>query len=228
MKPFATSAQAPCCHGFTLLELMVSTALIGIIMSVLLMATSTSLSMWRSSEDKISVDREGRTAAALMSEDLRNMVAIPGINAEFRNPGGGGVFMEFFVLKPQDYQDAEAGNVGDVCFVQYRLQDNAIQRGLVESKASFDAIRGGGKPTVPGDQFEMLATNVRNVFFTTYKPDGTLDATAPEYGMVSLSVELLDAQDMENLRLNEQLIDTDKNPRGSKQFFQITSRIPRP
>jgi len=216
--------SAPRCRGFTLLELMVSTALIGLIMSVLLMATSTSLTMWRNSEDKISVDREGRTAAAFMADDLRNMVAIPGINAEFRNPGGGGTFMEFFVLKPQDYQDAEAGNVGDICFVQYRLQGNAIQRGLVESKATFDAIRGGGKPTVPASQFEMLATNVANVFFTTYKPDGLINAAAPDYGMISCSVELLDAQDMENFRINPQLKETS----NSKQFFQLTARIPRP
>ena len=228
MSASAATPSRASCRGFTLLELMVSTALIGIIMSVLLMATSTSLSMWRSSEDKISVDREGRTAAALMSEDLRGMVAIPNLNADFRNPGSGGNFMEFFVLKPQDYQDAEAGNVGDVCFVQYRFGDNAIERGLVESKATFDAIRAGNKPTVPGDQFEVLATNVRSVFLTTYQPNGAINASAPDFGMVSLSVELLDAQDMENLRINEQLIDADKNPRGSKQFFQITSRLPRP
>ena len=101
--------------GFTLIELLVSSAIIGVMMMILLSATSASLGMWRGAERRIAVDREGRTGMALMADDLANMMVITAVQPKFSPPDANGVFMQFPVLRPLDYQEQQgATNVGDV------------------------------------------------------------------------------------------------------------------
>jgi prepilin-type N-terminal cleavage/methylation domain-containing protein len=158
----ARGARTPCA-GFTLLELLVSMAVMSIVILVLLQTTAASLSLWRISEGKIAAGREGRGAIQLIDQDFKSMI-VP-TNAALQPVLVGNTGFRFLTLKPGDFQDtaAEAGNVGDVCFVEYRIEDNAIVRGSVDSKLTFEALT-NTPPTFPTNPanltFHVVATNV--------------------------------------------------------------------
>jgi hypothetical protein len=173
--------------AFTILELLVSCAILGIVMFVMLAAVDTGMRLWKTTEDKIQIDREGRIALSQISQDLKNMINPPSPTpqAVFINmPKDGEIFMRFLVLKPTDYQSKEAeapGNVGDVCYVQYRLQDQKILRGFVDSQATFEALKNGNFPTVGTDVEELLAVNVKRVVVKTQDINGNYeDAFTPQ------------------------------------------------
>jgi prepilin-type N-terminal cleavage/methylation domain-containing protein len=146
--------------GFTLLELLVSMAVMSIVILVLLQTTAASLSLWRISEGKIAAGREGRGAIQLIDQDFKGMI-VP-TNAALQPVLDGDTGFRFLTLKPRDFQDTAtaAGNVGDVCFVEYRIEDNAITRGSVDSKLTFEALT-KTPPIFPApSKFHVVATNV--------------------------------------------------------------------
>ncbi len=157
-------------RGFTLLELLVSMAVMSIVLLVLLQTTSVSLNMWRASERKISAGREGRGAIQLIDQDFKGIIAPT--NTALRPALVGNTGFRFLTLKPLDFQDTNtaAGNVGDVCFVEYRFTNNAIERRSVDSKLTFDALT-NGTPSFPTNTntitFHIVATNVIDAVWAT-------------------------------------------------------------
>lgn len=154
-------------RGFTLLELLVSMAVMSIVLLVLLQTTSASLNMWRASERKISAGREGRGAIQLIDQDFKGIIAPT--NPALRPALVGNTGFRFLTLKPLDFQDTNtaAGNVGDVCFVEYRFANNAIERGSVDSKLTFDALTGGSPAFPSPSTFHIVATNVIDAVWAT-------------------------------------------------------------
>jgi prepilin-type N-terminal cleavage/methylation domain-containing protein len=146
--------------GFTLLELLVSMAVMSIVILVLLQTTAASLSLWRISEGKIAAGREGRGAIQLIDQDFKGMI-VP-TNAALQPVLVGNTSFSFLTLKPQDFQDttAAAGNVGDVCFVEYRITNSAIMRGSVDSKLTFEGLTNSPPIFPTPSQFHVVATNV--------------------------------------------------------------------
>lgn len=210
--------------GFTLIELLVSSAIIGVVMAILLSATSASLGMWRGAERRIAVDREGRTGMALMADDLANILAITSVPPKFGPPDASGVFMQFPVLRPIDYQEQGAGNVGDACYVRYRYDSGQkkIYRSHVDSKATFDSLKGGSPPSASA--YEVLADNITEVNVNTYDDQGKSGAAATNTNTVDLSIGVVDKQEMENINRGIALPDS----KTSKQYFSFNVALPRP
>ncbi len=210
-------------QGFTLLELMVSTAVIGIMMMVLLSATSAGLGIWRSAEQRIVIDREGRNALSLIAEDLDNILVLP---APAPQPRFGHwddyVFMEFPVLRPLDYQDPAEANNGDVCYVRYRYNydEKQLSRSHVDSMETFDALRNGNTP--PPGRFEVLADNITDLTVNTYDADGQRTTDPASVRTVSLSVGVMDKQEVANLERGLSLTEA----KSSRQYFSVNAFVP--
>ena len=210
--------------GFTLIELLVSSAIIGVMMMILLSATSASLGMWRGAERRIAVDREGRTGMALMADDLANMMVITAVPPKFSPPDANGVFMQFPVLRPLDYQEQQgATNVGDVCYVFYRYDSGQkkILRSHVDSRVTFVSVNLGSAPAASG--YELLADNVTEVNVNTYDDQGKSGTSATNTNSVNLSVGVVDRQEMENINRGISIPDG----KTSKQFFSVTFAVPK-
>lgn len=203
--------------GFTLLELLVSSAVIGMLMMVLLGVTSTSLNLWRGSEEAISVDREGRTAMALLSQDLANIVIPSGdLRPEVDEATNAAAPLRFLTTKPLDYQDTDDGDVGDVCFVEYRVRNNALLRGFAGSAKTFAALP--DFPDVPDNEFEVLATNVLQFKVWQWDRDGKPLAGGAPAATMDVRLEVVDAKDLDNFRRNPALLSA-QGYRSRKYFF---------
>ena len=215
--------------GFTLIEVLVSSAIIGVMMMILLSATSASLGMWRGAERRIAVDREGRTGMALMADDLANMMVITAVPPKFSPPDTNGVsdtngvFMQFPVLRPLDYQEQGATNVGDVCYVFYRYDSGQkkILRSHVDSRVTFVSVNLGSAPAASG--YELLADNVTEVNVNTYDDQGKSGTAATNTNSVNLSVGVVDRQEMENINRGISIPDG----KTSKQYFSVTFAVPK-
>jgi prepilin-type N-terminal cleavage/methylation domain-containing protein len=211
--------------GFTLLELMVSSAVIGMLMMVLLGVTSTSLNLWRGSEEAISVDREGRTAMALISQDLASIL-VPVEKAsrpEVDESTNAAVPLRFLTTKPADYQEPDKGDNGDVCFVEYRFRDNALLRGFAGSSNTFDKLP--DFPVIPDEDFEVLATNVLQFKVWQWDREGNPVTDEAVAATLDVRLEVVDAKDLDNFRRNPQLLEAQGYK--SRKYFFTRHAVPR-
>jgi prepilin-type N-terminal cleavage/methylation domain-containing protein len=209
-------------QAFTLLELLVSAAILGIVMMVLLVSASTGMSLWRSTEQKVAVEREGRTAMHIIAQDLAGIVNMtnPGLQPFFDAERDASTPLRFLTLKPVDYQDDPARDTGDVCFVEYRFANNALTRASVDSAATFAALREGRLPD--NDlEFEMLATNILQFRVWAWNGAGQ-PATGSDVRAVDYLMEVVDAKGLENFRLNPNL------PLLGQQYFSGRGAVPPP
>ena len=209
-------------NGFTLLEVLVSSALLGIVMMVLLTSASTGLSLWRNTEKRVSVDREGRTAMHLISEDLAGVLNFTNtsLQPQFDTDSNAVTPMRFFTVKPADYQTNPAVDVGDVCFVEYRFESNALTRASVDSEATFQAISNNVMPT-NNLTFEVLATNLLQFRVWAWNASGS-PATGSAARAVDYLMEVVDQQAMENYRSDPNV------PLTGQQFFSGRAAVPSP
>jgi type II secretory pathway pseudopilin PulG len=157
-------ARKPAVLAFSLLEVLVASAILGIVMMVLLSTLTTSLSLWRNTESKSLADREARAAEMWIKQDLANVYM--GTNANLwprTNNSGGNFFLQFLTLNSPDYDPA---SLGDLIYVEYSLApaSNAIMRFAMSGQQTFDTILKAGnfnprrRPTLEGAQ--LLAANV--------------------------------------------------------------------
>jgi prepilin-type N-terminal cleavage/methylation domain-containing protein len=175
--PHQTSSRS----GFTILEVLVASAIMGIVLFVLVSSANTTLSLWRDSRDKIAVNQEGRTGVGILDWDLKNI--FQPANVSFRpnlsSQGNAETPLRFLASFPSDFQKdpnpANADSVGDVCYVEYRFQDYALSRALVDSKRTFDALSNPNPqfPTVNDEDFELVATNLYQFKVWGYQADKT-------------------------------------------------------
>jgi prepilin-type N-terminal cleavage/methylation domain-containing protein len=225
MKTSAARSIAASSRGFTLVELMVSSAVIGMLMVVLLGVTSTSLNLWRGSEEAIAVDREGRTAMSLLAQDLANMV-VPTRDPrpDVDEATNAAVPLRFLTVKPADYQGASDGDSGDVCFVEYRFRDNALFRGFAGSAETFAALP--DFPDVPDDEFEVLATNVLQFKIWQWDQDGKALAAGTPAATLDVRLEVVDAKDLDNFRRNPAIVEAQGFK--SRKYFFTRHSVPPP
>ncbi|MFZ4484574.1 MAG: PulJ/GspJ family protein [Chthoniobacterales bacterium] len=157
------------CHrrpaaAFTLIEVVVSSAILALMMAILLSSMSASLSLWRVTEGKISADREGRSGHLLLAQDLANAVVPTNTSGPSTNLWpqitAGGTKLGFLTLRSADYQDAASGDVGDVCYVEYLVQSNGLYRRFVGSKDTFASVKNNQLPTGNAVTFQLLADNI--------------------------------------------------------------------
>lgn len=148
--------------GFTLLEVLVASVVLAIVMAILLGTLTSSMSLWRTTEGKLSTDREGRSSELLLAEDLGRAV-MPGNPRLWPRTNNG--YLQFLTLKPLDYQDDPASDFGDVCFVEYFVDstNNALKRSFWGSRETYDNIIQAGQFPSPGadkNREQLLATNL--------------------------------------------------------------------
>jgi prepilin-type N-terminal cleavage/methylation domain-containing protein len=208
-------------RGFTLLELLVSSAVLGIVMMALLASASTGLSLWRNTEQKVSVDREGRTAMHILSDDLAGVINLStaALQPQFDTRRDAATPLRFLTLKPRDYQLGEA-DLGDVCYVEYRFVSNAVSRASVDSSATFADMSEGKLPT-NNLQFEVLATNVLQFRVWAWDAAGS-PAAGSDARVVDYLMEVVDAKGLENFRRDPNL------PLIGQQYFSGRGAVPPP
>jgi prepilin-type N-terminal cleavage/methylation domain-containing protein len=161
MRP-PDQARPAAAAGFTVLEVLVASAILGIVMMVLLSTLTTSLALWRNTENKALADREARGAELMLVEDMSGVVMMPAPDLWPRVAGGGANnVLQFLTTKPSDYLPAQPG---DIFFVEYWVDPETLtlRRAILDSRRTYDTIlRGGSFPaprSVEGHQ--MLASNL--------------------------------------------------------------------
>jgi len=145
--------------GFSLLEVLVASAILAIVLMVMLGVLTTTLNIWRATEGKGHADREARAAELLIAQDLANavMLADPALWPRVQNER-----LQFLSLKPLDYQSGP-GDVGDVCFVEYYFdkQNNRLERVFLGSRETFDTVLQRQQFPAPGSVAgQLLADNI--------------------------------------------------------------------
>lgn len=181
--PISSSGVSRVVRGdaaFTLIEVLVSSAVLGIVMFIMLSTLSSSLSLWRTAEGNIATDREGRSANFLLAQDLANVVMASNTNLW---PKVSNNTLRFLTLRPADYQ-TNPNAVGDLCFVEYRVERDtntkntnfyALTRNFVSSEETYPAVRNGAFPSVNAANAQILAANVvpnrRALYYNTEVTD---------------------------------------------------------
>lgn len=151
-------------RAFSLLEVLVASAVLAIVLSVLLGTLTTSLGLWRTTESKLTADREARAAELLIAQDLANVVLPSDTNLWPRTNNG---YFQFLTQKPGDYQPTGGNNSGDVCFVEYYIDrtNNSFMRLFLASEETYQTILSAATPSFPAPgsfpgRAQLLATNV--------------------------------------------------------------------
>lgn len=177
--------------GFSLLEVLVASAVLSVVLSIILGAMTTTLSLWRNTDNAIAADREGRSANLLLYDELSSAVVPRSQPWFWPRVESNGTYLAFLTRKPLEYQDASKGDVGEVCFVEYVVEDNALKRRFVGSRRTYESMQQGVFPSGGRDEpFEVLATNIipaeaamRRTVVARTKAD--LDAITPNFVPVS-------------------------------------------
>ena len=151
--------------AFTLIEVLVSSAVMAIVLAVMFSALSTSMSLWRNTDNKIISDREARAAHLMIRRDLASVVVPAATNLWPRLvTNEGTIFLQFLTAAPSDAQPAAAGNVGDVCYVEYSIPrgTNKVMRFTLGSEETFvSIIRSNSFRSSPDtNRAQILAANV--------------------------------------------------------------------
>jgi prepilin-type N-terminal cleavage/methylation domain-containing protein len=159
-------------EGFTLLEVLVASAILGIVMMVMLSTLSTSMNLWRNTESKAASDREARASGLLLAQDLASIVVPANSNLWPRiltNRVGrdSTLFLRFLTVKPADYQSS-AADIGDVCYVEYAVLPATTGSGRElrrlfwpSGKTYTDVIAKGAFPAAqPQTEFQSLGLNL--------------------------------------------------------------------
>lgn len=150
--------------AFSLIEVMVACAVLGIVMAILLGTLTTSMALWRDTEKKLAADREGRAGELLIAQDLANAL-VPSSMALWPKltTNDDSVFLQFLATKPLDYQPADEGNAGDVCFVEYFVGEggSALFRNFYASAWTYEnVLQAGTFPAPTTNEAQVLAMNL--------------------------------------------------------------------
>lgn len=173
--------------AFTILEVLVASAILSILVVILLGTLTATLSVWRNTDNKVTADREGRSVQLILGGDLANVVmpTNPALWPRLVTNSEGAVFLQFLTLRPQDYQQ-NAGDVGDVCYVEYAVDRNArrLVRKFQGSGETFTNILRVGNfnntPAIDANLHQLVADNLlvdnrdaarRMAIYTNVNPD---------------------------------------------------------
>jgi prepilin-type N-terminal cleavage/methylation domain-containing protein len=159
----APEVPARSLSGFTLLEVLVASAVLSIVMAILLSTLTAAIALWRTTEASIAAGREGRAGELLIAQDLANAV-VP--TNPLLWPKVTSNSLSFLTLRPVDYQSGDE-DIGDVCFVEYKVGDDpdnddpnflALTRAFTGSKDTYEALKNVAFPTPTNAQ--LLAANI--------------------------------------------------------------------
>jgi prepilin-type N-terminal cleavage/methylation domain-containing protein len=157
-----TDVKAPhSVRGFTLIELLVSSAILSLVLGIILGMMTTTLGLWRNTDSAIAADREGRSANLLLYDELGAAVVPYSKPGLWPRVDSNGTFLAFLTRKPPDYQDAASGEVGEVVYVEYLVQSNALKRRMIGGSETYRSMLTGAVPSNNNTvSFQVLATNI--------------------------------------------------------------------
>jgi len=193
MKPHSRAKALVVC-GFSLVEVLVASAVLSIVLVIMLGTMATSLSLWRNTENKLAADREGRAAELLMAQDLSGVLIPADQNLWPRVKEG---YLQFLTTKSVDYQSQNGNNSGDVCFVEYFVDQERgqITRRFIASEETFeDIIKAGAFPAPGGQDAQLVATNLLPRPADAVR-GMNLEQEAPRTNIVMLNERLLPQDD---------------------------------
>jgi prepilin-type N-terminal cleavage/methylation domain-containing protein len=124
MSSISSSRLTGQSHGFTLLEVLVSTAILAVILVLLLGMTDGATRIWREGERKREVAREIHAGLQIISEDLRSAVLTTNpesllIDHATRINGDEGPGEKIFFLVSHPSEMRHSGHKGDLCATGY-------------------------------------------------------------------------------------------------------------
>jgi prepilin-type N-terminal cleavage/methylation domain-containing protein len=195
------SAHRPC--GFTLLEVLVSSAVLAIVLAIMFSALSTSMSLWRNTDNKIIADREARAVELMLARDLANVVIPSSTNLwpRIESPRRSSVqFLKFLTAAPAESQGTGADNVGDVCYVEYVVFPSTngpgveVRRLFVSSAQTFsNVIRPGAFPAsiTNNPAFQSLGLNLLSTNSIAVRGLGALPSEVNNTNFVFLGTNML-------------------------------------
>jgi prepilin-type N-terminal cleavage/methylation domain-containing protein len=190
--------------GFTLLEVLVSSAVLAIVLAIMFSALSTSMNLWRNTDNKIVSDREARAVEMMLARDLANVI-IPA-SADLRPKiatnrlGRANVYyLKFLTAVPSEMQSA-SGGVGDVCYVEYAVLPSTNGPGSEvrrlfwpSTKTLSDVITAGAFPSAPQApaEYQSLGINLLPTNTMAARGLGALPAEANNTNFVLLGTNML-------------------------------------
>lgn len=159
--------------AFTLLEVLVSAAVLSIVLTVMFSALSTSMNLWRNTENKIVADREARALELMLVRDLANVVMPASTNLwprilTNRVSRDSFFYLRFLTAASSEMQSSASGESGDVCYVEYVVfpstngPGHEVRRLFWPSSRTYaDVISRGAFPGLqPMGQFQSLGLNI--------------------------------------------------------------------
>ena len=185
--------------AFTILEVLVAVAVLGLLLVLLLNILQSATALWRGVENRAETYREARAAMQVISRDLNNF--LPSTNTSHF------IFstnqLAFLAVMPRDSQLDTS--LGDVCAVGYLIeygnkspvagdtgrQSYNLYRYFVESNDTFTALTSS---TTPFSDFnastgpvEILARNITSFKVNYFDTNGTkVDPWPPTNPMPAL------------------------------------------
>jgi prepilin-type N-terminal cleavage/methylation domain-containing protein len=190
-------------RGFTLIEIMVATAVMIVLVGLVVQITSQVLNVWSRSSGQLSANAEARVAMNLLTQDLETAVfrnnGLQWLRVESGGGTGGPYAGQTVALNLFSPALDRPDGPGDLCAIAYRLSyketyaggENvyALYRFIETPQNTFDTILGasasdpkgqlgltGGiwaEANVTGDE-NYLASNIVDFKVLVYEDDGTV------------------------------------------------------
>lgn len=198
--------------GFTLLEVLVSCAVLAIVLTIMFSALSTSMSLWRNTDSKIAADREARAVELLLVRDLANVVMPAStdlwpktkvIRSKNGPRGANDFYLGFLTTAPAEMQSA-SNSVGDVCYAEYAVvvvKDGPgfrreVRRFFWNSDDTFANVLGktNGLPdlaTQAASNYQSLGLNLLPTNNMAARRLGSLVSEANNTNLVLLGTDML-------------------------------------
>lgn len=199
-------ARSAAITGFTLLEVLVSSAVLAIVLAIMFSALSASMSLWRNTDNKIVADREARAVELLLARDLANVVmpASPALRPGITTNRLGRVnvyYLKFLTAAPPAMQSASGRDeVGDVCYVEYAVLPSTNGPGSEvrrlfwpSAKTLSDVISAGAFPLAPQvpAEYQSLGINLLPTNSMAARGLGQLPTEANSTNFVLLGTNML-------------------------------------
>lgn len=174
MIPKVRPPRSTAISGFTLLEVLVSSAVLAIVLIIMFSALSTSMSLWRNTDSKIAADREARAVELLLARDLANVVMPASANlwpriSTNRSGRDNVYYLKFLTAAPSAMQSGGGTESGDVCYVEYAVLPSTngpgreVRRLFWPSSQTYsDVIRADAFPSAPqaATAYQSLGLNL--------------------------------------------------------------------
>lgn len=182
---------------FTLVELLVAMAILGILMMLLFRFFGAASDSWTKSASNMRIYQNARAAMELIEQDLKSMVLSkePGAEVNIHQYGPGAMQFTFVsaVGEDQDY-------ASELIEVTYQLNGTILERREVGDDATgnswdFLGAPAGWQASMGGDVFQEVVGGVQEFSMVPYDSSGIALSATGNYSDVAFVTVMLKLQD---------------------------------